>query len=58
MLLVQVEDRRVHERGARCGEGGASDVEEVEDDEVAPRRRALAVPVPVSAPDAGERSGR
>jgi len=32
--------------------------EEVEDDEVAPHRRALAVPVPVSAPDAGERSGR
>jgi len=32
--------------------------EEVEDDEVAPRRRALAVPVLVSTPDAGERSGR
>jgi len=32
--------------------------EDVEDNEVAPRRSALAVPVPVPAPDAGERSGR
>lgn len=39
-------------------EARPEDVEEVEEDEVAPRRRALAMPVPMPAPDAGERSGR